>query len=264
MDPYNFYINDFTFISEPENDFCVLPVDPNFFKYLWRNSTWGMTLYEQDWLGAVLMNMNATVDNVKLAHLWLKSMDEAALEMGISVMWDSPLASQILQSTEMKSAEQGSSMMDYNPGNSQWQNGYVNLLFWSVGLCPWKDSFWTSSPQTECQYPGGCEEPNTDLQTLVAVLTAGPVSIGDKIDSTNRTLLLRTCMDDGTILKPDKPLTPLDLVFKLSFDSLEDIQLLDTFTDFGGKRWHYVLAANISTPISVSIEDLELDNTTSY
>ncbi len=147
--------------------------------------------------------MNVTVDNIHEAHRWLSAMDSTALKMGVQVMWDSPLACQIIQSAEFKSGVQGSALMDYNPGNSQWKNGFQNLVVWVAGLVPWKDSFWTSSYEPGCLY-AYCNEPNPQLQVIVAVLTAGPISLGDAIGYANRTLVMQTCRDDGTILKVNR------------------------------------------------------------
>jgi len=71
-------------------------------------------------------------------------------------------------------------------------------------------------------------------------------------------------MEEGTILKPNKPLTLLDKAITLAFDTLENIQLLDTFTLLEGHMWHYLLAANISSPISLEVSDFDLNETKSY
>jgi hypothetical protein len=74
------------------------------------------------------MNMNTTVDNIYNAYDWLRKMDTVAQKMGVRLMYDSPLASQILQSSHMKSAVQGSALMDYNPGMHDCSNSPLNSL----------------------------------------------------------------------------------------------------------------------------------------
>jgi len=44
----------------------------------------------------------------------------------------------------------------------------------------------------------------------VASLSRGPVTPADKIGYFNRTLIMRACMDDGTLLTPDRPALALD------------------------------------------------------
>ena len=59
-------------------------------------------------------------------------------------------------------------------------------------------------------------EPYPELQTAVALLSAGPVGPGDKIGSANKTLLMSTCRSDGLLLKPGYPATALDRVISES------------------------------------------------
>ena len=54
------------------------------------------------------------------------------------------------------------------------------MLFWAVGVVPWKDTFYTSRNTPGCQYES-CEEPNAELEVLVSILTAGPTALGDAI-----------------------------------------------------------------------------------
>ena len=42
------------------------------------------------------------------------------------------------------------------------------------------------------------------------MLTRGPVSPSDKIGLINRTLVMRTCTEDGTLLQPDAPIRAID------------------------------------------------------
>ena len=47
----------------------------------------------------------------------------------------------------------------------------------------------------------------------MSVLSTGPVGIGDRINYTNVSLVAATCMSNGTLLKPSRPLAAIDAVF---------------------------------------------------
>jgi hypothetical protein len=158
----------------------------------------------------------------------------------------------------------GSAAMDYMPGNSQWRSGWMSMLYWSAGLIPWKDSFWTSSkPLHNCVYTPHCQEPNSLLQAAVAVLMGGPVTIGDAVFTTNYTLLSALFnLDDQTVLKPSVPAVYLPLTFLADFDlPLSSSSLVQSGTQVfvthsQGGRVHYLLSANLSFSLSVFREDL--------
>ena len=45
---------------------------------------------------------------------------------------------------------------------------------------------------------------------MSAALAAGPLGIGDSVDSMNKQLIMSTCMEDGRLLKPSRPAMSLD------------------------------------------------------
>jgi len=51
------------------------------------------------------------------------------------------------------------------------------------------------------------------LDLVLAVLSTGPVGVGDGINNTNFTLATSCCRADGAILKPNRPLTAMDALF---------------------------------------------------
>jgi len=95
--------------------------------------------------------------------------------------------------------------------------------------------FYTLSVQNGCIYDWGCFEPNPEMETTIAALSAGPVGPSDMIGRLNKSThpsfsikllqerlnvlqyhiarIMQTCREDGLLLKPDRPATPLDAVF---------------------------------------------------
>jgi hypothetical protein len=132
-------------------------------------------------------------------------------------------------------------------------------------MFPFKDDFWTTSkPQPGCKF-SSCVEPNPVLETLVAALSTGPVGPSDSIGNLDVELIMHTCTKSGLLLKADKPATALDSTFLpqkgFSFPSL--IQVWDSFTQFGKNRWHYLLAADLVAPFTVTTTDIVLQGTSS-
>ena len=85
-----------------------------------------------------------------------------------------------------------------NGGSEQWSAiGMTSMLYWSLGLLPFKDDFWDTMDQ-----PGNhwaASEADPELQTLVSALIAGPVGPADGIGLLNRTRVMQTCRADGRL-----------------------------------------------------------------
>ena len=81
----------------------------------------------------------------------------------------------------------------------------------AVGLAAFKDDFHTTSHQDTCRFKS--DEPYPELETYVASLSGGPVGPSDTVGGVNRTLLMSTCMSDGRLLKPTRPVMSIDATF---------------------------------------------------
>jgi hypothetical protein len=79
---------------------------------------------------------------------------------------------------------------DYSTNPIQWHIGRLSIISWSIGLSPFKDTFWTISNQPGNTY--NFTELNPELNAIVASISASPVVISDKIGFTNRTIVLNT------------------------------------------------------------------------
>jgi len=255
--PDNKYQQNFSFIIEPT---IALPTDEGLFTYIMSKAkTWGMILYEQDWLVTTYLNMEATQNNVSNARNWLVNMGNAAKSLDLTIQYCMPLPLHILQTVEIPAVTQSRLTDDYNPGNSQWQVGFNSIFFWSLGIFPFKDDFWTTQDQPGCRY-NPCVEPNPVLETLAAALTAGPIGPSDSIGKLNIDLIMKTCAKDGLLLKPDKPATAIDSTFlpQPGYSFGTTIEVWDTFTQFGQNRWHFVLAAQLTAGYTVRASDIGL------
>jgi len=107
------------------------------------------------------------------------------------------------------------------------------------------------------------------LQTLVSLLSAGPVAPADKIGYLGLNNLWQTIRTDGILLKPDAPARTMDLVFSLGFKQKAVLlNLTNTYSSHiiqDGTNptfnWHYILAADTLQDITIVPADLgEMDN----
>lgn len=120
--------------------------------------------------------MNATQTSVHLARNWLRQMGRSASKRQMTIQYCMPLWSDYLESVEIPSVTQIRVSNDYNPERKQWNIGGSSLMAWSLGLIPFKDTFWTS--HLEPGNPWNKTEPNPALQTLISVLSGGLVGFG--------------------------------------------------------------------------------------
>jgi hypothetical protein len=76
-----------SFIVEAGVD-LALPIKADVFKYMMSKAkTWGMVLYEQDWLNVVWEGMNVTRSNVTAGSLWLQAMSDAAVSLDLTIQY---------------------------------------------------------------------------------------------------------------------------------------------------------------------------------
>lgn len=94
----------------------------------------------------------------------------------------------------------------------QWASlGVTGLLYWALGLIPFKDDFWSELSEPGNAYKS--TEADPELQTLVSALSGGPVGPADGMGDLNKTRVMQTCRADGVLLKPLAPAVNLDSTF---------------------------------------------------
>ncbi|KAH3767847.1 Non-lysosomal glucosylceramidase [Pelomyxa schiedti] len=249
------YASNFSFISERK---CSIPLNQDVYDYMFGKAlSWGMLMYEQDDLAYTFSAMDATQTSLTVARDWLINMGNAAKKLSLPVQYSSAYPNHLLESTEIPSVITARTSADYQPGNKQWQVFFGNLLVWSLGLVPVKDTFWTSSQELGCSYTL-CDEPNTELHALVSALSSGSIMTGDKLDHTSADILRKTCINDAVLLKPDIPAIPIDIVFDQFSTTPVTAQLAHTYAVISGMTWSYVFAAELPWAIQLYPSSLEL------
>jgi hypothetical protein len=79
----------------------------------------------------------------------------------------------------------------------------------------------------------------------VAALSSGPVGIGDRLGRTDRALVMRTCREDGMLVKPDVPVAALETCYR-GHPLIEPIPLVgEAHTRHPAGLWHYLVGIHV-------------------
>lgn len=100
---------------------------------------------------------------------------------------------------------------DFPTSGNRWNIAMTAMLMRALDVGPFFDDIWTRADQPGNPY--GVPSNNIRLRTFVSTLSGGPVGISDGVNLTDAELIMRSCRDDGVLLKPSKPIVPLDAHF---------------------------------------------------
>lgn len=245
----------YNFVVEQESK-KALPTDQEFWDDLLRESRkWGLIVYEQDWLNEQFDEMDATVSDLTLGRQWLLQMGKGAAKNGLTIQYCMAPSRHALQSLEIPVVSQGRVSTDYQPGNDQWKIGISSMFAHALGVAPFKDNFWTTTNQPGNPY--NRTEPYPQLESVVSTLSTGPVAPSDRIGYSDKKLIMRSCNDDGLILKPSKPATSIDLqIIQAAFKGFT-CEVWSTFSFISGWFFGIILAADCRPGESISISPAE-------
>ena len=157
-------------------------------------------------------------------------------------------------------------------------------------MAPSKDTLWTASPQpntsSDRTNSGYHTQPHVQLDSILAVLSLGPVGISDALGLTDVELISQgfRSATDSTLLRPSRPLSTVDAVFTNRSISAEqddvslwscdtapgssgagcsapkaaapDIRATHAALNGGGPNSHYVLAWMTTTGATTQPTDL--------
>ncbi len=198
----NGYQDEFPFVVEES---MSLPTTGGVFeKFMSDAKSWGVETYEQDWLINQVLGLEYLRNHVSHADTWMQQLDDAAAGQGLTLQLCMPGAAHLLDSVDRKSVTTTRTSTDYRldvSKESYWPQFHtVNMVASALGLLPFKDNFQSS-------------EKHGEAEALISALSAGMVGIGDGLGQVKRDIVMRTCREDGLLLKPDRPATPLDAMF---------------------------------------------------
>jgi len=183
-----------------------------FDEFMDNAASWGIFTYEQDWLDSQYWGVPYLRSGVDHAERWMDWINDAAADRGLSVQLCMAGPAHYLYALDMPAVTTVRTSVDYIPGTPKvlyWPQFFqVNMIAWAVGALPFKDNFQTSPGQRAV-----LSETMGEQEALISALSAGMVGPGDRLGWSDAGLLGRTCRADGLLLKPDRPVTPIDAMF---------------------------------------------------
>jgi hypothetical protein len=174
-------------------------------------------------------------------------MANGAGKSGRTVQYCMPYAYEILTAASLPAVTNARASGDYFHSTNNWAIGATSLFYWALNILPFKDGFYSS---TNVQRGGQTVGPETnpDREAIIATLSCAMVGPMDGILLLNASRVMTTCRKDGTVLKPDRPLTPPDYCFTLRQPLCK---VYHTYSDIAGFGLvHYVFNNDVSPLVS--------------
>jgi hypothetical protein len=220
------------------------PKGPELFERLLASAQgWGAVTYEQDWLIESFLGVRGLRQAPGRARAWQRALDRAAAAQGLTLQWCMASPADFFETLGLERVTSIRTSGDYRyiaGSGALWTWFLVtNALARALGLLPFKDVF-LSNPHGA----GRDGDPHAEAEALLAALSAGPVGIGDRAGTSVREIAMRTCRQDGVLVKPDVPIAALDRCFAES-PFLRPAPLIgETWSDHPAGRWSYVACFN--------------------
>jgi len=216
------------------------PVDPAYWEHIMDFAKANnIAVYEQDWMISHFNHFKAFKATIDAASDWLGQMASAAGKRGITIQYCMGIPAMWMEAIKHPNVSNVRGSNDYH----SWMPHVFDVPYFTqssilaraLNLWPFKDVFFTT-----CRgwFAG---ERCPGLEMLVSALSAGPVAPGDPIGFMDARLMRAACAADGTLLKPDRPLTAVDLMFTRH----EKYYICTTESTHDGLTWHYVLAVSL-------------------
>lgn len=202
----------------------VAAVDPRYWRHVagyLRNS--GVKLFEHDWLNDIYKESPQFGSTLWAGDAFTNSMAAAMAANGIDMQYCMPTARFFLQGSRYPNLT-SIRVCDDHFMPARWNAElYTAAYARALGIWPWVDVF--NSPQTG--------------NMLLAVLSGGPVGVGDPIGKSSRRNILRAVLPDGLIVKPNRPMVVTDRTIVNDAAGRRLPLVARTFSD-AGVRVHYL------------------------
>ncbi|MHA1372232.1 MAG: hypothetical protein ACTSRA_21235, partial [Promethearchaeota archaeon] len=247
--PRSHYVDEYDFYIQPPSwkslnlPLFAAPKSQDFWDDLFKAAKqWGLSCYLQDWLSYQYDEIEPMKSDVNFANDWTLNMGRAAAKHGLTIQYCMAPSAFMMQAVKIPNVLQARASDDHNGMQPRrWYQPHftqTSMLIHAIGFWPHKDTFFSSKKKAYFFY----WEKRPEMECLTAVLSGGPVAPSDKIGNENKELLMKTCRSDGLLLKPDKPATPIDYMFR----EHEKYYITMTFNKKpSGLIWYYVHVMNL-------------------
>ncbi len=214
------------------------PTGPDLYEHwLDRARSWGVETFEHDWLIECFLGVRGLREQVGRATAWQEGIDRLASQRGMTLQWCMASPADLLQTASLSQVTSIRTSGDhgYLVGPGFLWNWFllVNAIARGLDLRPYKDVFWSDRDN---------HDRHSEVESLLAALSSGPVGLGDRFGRADRELVMRTCRADGVIVRPDVAIAALDRSFASDAVSTAEPLVAEAFTDHPAGRWRYVVA----------------------
>ena len=100
---------------------------------------------------------------------------------------------------------------DFPTAGNRWDIAMTAMLMRALDIGPFFDDIWTRADQPGNPYNKSSN--NIRMRTIISTFSGGPVGISDGRNFTDPELIMQSCRADGVLLKPSKPIVPIDAQF---------------------------------------------------
>ncbi|MBD3188626.1 hypothetical protein GF325_17490 [Candidatus Bathyarchaeota archaeon] len=239
--PDSSYANDYQVYK---CDFGILPIEKRFWDDIMASAKeMGIFHYEQDWITTMFNGIPLLRENINAGENLLTWMGEAAASHGLTIQYCMAPPGAFLQALKLPAVTNARTGGDY------WARApkefYItditqaNMLCWAIGIWPSYDVFYSKTTSI-FTHQFLYREKYPRFMALLSVLGGGLVCPGDRPKYLDANLIGRTCSHDGELLKPDRPITPNDLMFRIH----QKPYIMDTWTVIGDWTWRYVVSVS--------------------
>ncbi|XP_046568427.1 uncharacterized protein LOC124276821 [Haliotis rubra] len=192
------------FNFEMEGDMAI-PTDEAFWDKIFSDSKqWGLATYIQDNMTEIFRTFPRMQTDLNFARDWLVKMATSALRHNITIQYSGATPTMALLALQLPAVTQVRVLGGYGTELDQ-RNILASSVFSSLlDVLVFKGVLRTQDQK------GGTGTISAAQSSVIAVLSRGPVGIGDQIGHTNTSIINRICSSDGTILKPNSPVLEIN------------------------------------------------------
>ena len=196
------------------DELAAHPADPAYFRRWFDDAVrWGATCIEQDWMLMYWFGVRALRSAPGRAAAWQRTLNEHARATDVDLLWCMATPADLIAAVEFDRVIAVRTCDDYrfaaDPAMLWTWFLTVNRLSNALGLRAFKDCFFSNPDVTDASDPIDGDV-HAELEALLSALSAGPVGIGDRIDRTNRDIVMRTCDHDGRLRLTDRAIALID------------------------------------------------------
>ncbi|XP_067661779.1 uncharacterized protein [Haliotis asinina] len=208
----NFWSSDTVYATQNQGQYnfdisgdMALPKDEAFWDFLFGTAKqWGMTTYVQDNMTEIFRQFDYLKTDLHYGRNWLMSMGTAASKHNITIQYSGATPRMVMQSMEIPAVTQIRVSPNYGVSKDQWKIGLTSIFASGLQVAISKDGFLSQL------HEDALGDPNSERQSLVSSLSRGTFETGDEAWKANTTLIMKSCLRDGTILRPDYPVVAVD------------------------------------------------------